>query len=66
MLEAGGKDPVQNRLDQLKGNMTRDRAILEKVAQMAGWDGRKVKDGTGYGVALHESFNTYVVQIAEV
>jgi isoquinoline 1-oxidoreductase beta subunit len=57
---------VQGRLDLLKGDMTRDRAMLEKVAQMAGWDGRKVKDGKGYGVALHESFNTYVAQIAVV
>ena len=33
---------------------------------MAGWDGQKVKNGKGYGVSLHESFNTYVAQIAEV
>jgi isoquinoline 1-oxidoreductase beta subunit len=57
---------VQGRLDLLKSDMTRDRAMLEKVARMAGWDGREVKDGTGYGVALHESFNTYFAQIAEV
>ncbi|MCF7698036.1 xanthine dehydrogenase family protein molybdopterin-binding subunit [Loktanella sp. M215] len=66
LLEAGGKDPVQGRLDLLKSDMTRDRAVLEKVAAMAGWDGQKVKGNKGYGVALHESFNTYVAQIAEV
>ena len=66
LLEAAGKDPVQGRLDLLKGEAGRDRAVLERVAQMAGWDGTKVKDGKGYGVALHESFGTYVAQIAEV
>ncbi|GAA4229164.1 isoquinoline 1-oxidoreductase beta subunit [Sagittula marina] len=66
VLEAQGKDPVQGRLDLLKSDMTRDRGVLEKVAEMAGWDGEKVKGDKGYGVALHESFSTYVAQIAEV
>ncbi|EDQ05041.1 Isoquinoline 1-oxidoreductase subunit beta [Sulfitobacter indolifex] len=66
LLEAGGKDPLQGRLDLLKGDMGRDRAVLEKVAEMADWDGTKVKGDKGYGVALHESFGTYVAQIAEV
>nr|WP_165351885.1 xanthine dehydrogenase family protein molybdopterin-binding subunit [Salipiger sp. IMCC34102] len=66
LLEMGGKDPVQGRLDLLRGDMGRDRAVLEKAAEMAGWDGTRVKDGKGYGVALHESFNTYVAQVVEV
>ncbi len=66
LLEAGGKDPVQGRLDLLKGDKGRDRAVLEKVAELAGWDGTRVKGDRGYGVALHESFNTYVAQIVEV
>ncbi len=66
LLEAGGKDPVQGRLDLIKDDMGRDRAVLERVAQMAGWDGQKVKGDKGYGVAVHESFGTYVAQIAEV
>ncbi|MFG6569053.1 MULTISPECIES: molybdopterin cofactor-binding domain-containing protein [Sulfitobacter] len=66
LLEAGGKNPLQGRLDLLKGDMGRDRAVLEKVAEMADWDGTKVKGDKGYGVALHESFGTYVAQIAEV
>ena len=66
LLEAGGKDPVQGRLDLLRGDAGRDRAVLERVAEMADWDGQRVKGDRGYGVALHESFNTYVAQIAEV
>ena len=65
-LEAAGKDPVQGRLDLLKDDAGRDRAVLEKVAKMAGWDGETVKGDKAYGVALHESFNSYTAQIAEV
>lgn len=66
VLEAQGKDPVQGRLDLLKSDKGRDRGVLEKVAEMAGWDGTKVKGDKAYGVAVHESFETYVAQIAEV
>ncbi|WP_185803130.1 xanthine dehydrogenase family protein molybdopterin-binding subunit [Pontivivens nitratireducens] len=66
LLEAAGKDPVQGRLDLLRADAGRDRAVLERVAAMAGWDGQRVKGDRGYGIALHESFNTYVAQIAEV
>ena len=66
LLEEGGKDPVQGRLDLIRDDAARDRGVLEKVAEMAGWDGNRVKDGKGYGVAVHESFETYVAEIAEV
>ena len=66
LLENAGKDPVQGRLDLLKSEAGRDRAVLERVAEMAGWDGERVKGDRAYGVALHESFNSYVAQIAEV
>ncbi|WP_135506454.1 xanthine dehydrogenase family protein molybdopterin-binding subunit [Roseovarius aestuariivivens] len=66
VLEAAGKDPVAGRLELLKDDAGRDRAVLEKVAEMAGWDGEPVKGGKAYGVALHESFRSYVAQIAEV
>ncbi|XDA97093.1 xanthine dehydrogenase family protein molybdopterin-binding subunit [Sulfitobacter sp. LCG007] len=67
LLEKAGKDPVEGRLELMTGdNAARDKRVLQKVAEMAGWDGQKVKDGRGYGVAVHESFNTYVAQIAEV
>ena len=66
LLEKAGKDAVQGRLDLLKNGADRDRAVLERVAKMAGWDGNRVKDGRAYGVALHESFSTYCAMIAEV
>jgi isoquinoline 1-oxidoreductase beta subunit len=65
VLGAGGRDAVQGRLDLIKGERPRDRAVLERVAEMAGWSG----PGTGdrrLGVALHRSFGSFVAQIAEV
>ncbi len=66
LLEKAGKDPVQGRLELMKSEAGRDRAVLEKVAEIAGWDGERVKGDRAYGVAVHESFSTYVAQIAEV
>ncbi|MEM7693440.1 MAG: xanthine dehydrogenase family protein molybdopterin-binding subunit [Pseudomonadota bacterium] len=66
LLAAGGKDPVQGRLDLLSDGAGRDRGVLQRVAEMANWQGPKGADGRAYGVALHESFNTYVAMIAEV
>lgn len=65
LLIAGGRDPVQGRLDLITEDRPRDRAVLERVAEMAQWSG----PGTGerrYGVALHRSFGSFVAQIAEV
>ena len=65
VLGMGGRDRIEGRLALLKGEAGRDRGVLERVADMAQWSG----PGTGarrMGVALHESFNTYVAMIAEV
>ncbi|PWJ21838.1 xanthine dehydrogenase family protein molybdopterin-binding subunit [Jannaschia seohaensis] len=65
VLETGGRDPVQGRLDMMRADRPRDRAVLERVAEMAGWSG----PGTGdrrYGVAMARSFGSYVAQVAEV
>ena len=65
LLEMGGQDRVEGRLALLKEEAGRDRAVLERVADMAQWSG----PGTGdrrYGVALHESFSSYVAMIAEM
>ncbi|SLN69900.1 Isoquinoline 1-oxidoreductase subunit beta [Roseivivax jejudonensis] len=66
LLERAGRDPVQGRLDLLRPEATRDRAVLERVAEMAGWTGARRRGDRALGVALHESFQTYAAQIAEV
>lgn len=65
LLERGGKDRVEGRLDLIKES-PRDAAVLRRVADMAGWSGPDAGNGRARGVALHESFNTYVAMIAEV
>jgi len=40
-------------------------AVVEKVAEMAGW-GRVVADGHGLGIAVHRSFLSTVATVAEV
>ena len=66
LLERGGKDRVQGRLDLLLQDRTRDRGVLERVAEIAGWQGPDAGNGLARGVALHKSFNSYVAMIADV
>ena len=65
VLEAMGKDPVAGRLDLLPAEATRERGVIEKVAEISGWAGRS-RDGKGYGMAYTKSFNTYVAEVVEV
>jgi isoquinoline 1-oxidoreductase beta subunit len=64
LLSAGKRDAVAGRL-ALLGKHPRHRAVLSAVAEMANWGG-KVPEGRARGVAVHESFGSYVAQIAEV
>ena len=64
-----GKDPVALRLELLAAH-PRHSAVLKLAADKAGW-GSPLKPGKagerrGRGVAVHESFNSYVAQVAEV
>ncbi|MDB6180718.1 xanthine dehydrogenase family protein molybdopterin-binding subunit [Paracoccus fistulariae] len=65
VLEAAGKDPVQGRLDLLPESETRVRGVIEKVAEISGWNGT-TRDGKGYGVAYVKSFGTHVAQVVEL
>jgi isoquinoline 1-oxidoreductase beta subunit len=61
---AAGKDPVEYRRALLKGH-ARHLSVLNLVAEKAGW-GTPVAQGRARGVAVHESFGSYVAQVAEV
>lgn len=65
LLRIAGRDPMQARLDMLGIEFVRERAVLERVAEIANWGG-PVPEGRARGVALHKSFNSYVAQVAEV
>jgi isoquinoline 1-oxidoreductase subunit beta len=64
VAEAAGKDPVALRLGLLKDH-PRHAGVLRLAAEKAGWD-RPAPSGRFRGVAVAESFGTYVAQIAEV
>ena len=58
------RDPVELRRALLK-NQPRHLSVLNLAAEKAGWSQPLAKH-RGRGIAVHESFNTYVAQVAEV
>jgi len=65
LLVAAGKDPVAGRLEMM-AEKPRAAGVLRAVAKLAGWQGPKAGKGRARGVAVVESFNSHVAQIAEV
>ncbi|OYW56199.1 MAG: twin-arginine translocation pathway signal protein [Hyphomicrobium sp. 32-62-53] len=59
-----GKDPVAFRLAMLEKH-PRHAAVLKLAAEKAGW-GSPLPDGVARGVAVHESFKSFVAEVAEV
>jgi len=56
-------DPFELRRSLL-GQHPRHKAVLELAAQKAGWGSPKA--GVSRGIAVHESFNTFVAQVVEI
>ena len=64
LAHAAGKDPLEYRRRLLK-NHPRHLGVLNLAAEKAGW-GTPPPAGRFRGLAVHESFNSYVAEVAEV
>lgn len=66
LLQAAGQDPLQGRLSLMGDRHPRASAVLRAVGEMAKWTGPGPVNGRARGVAVVESFSSFVAQIAEV
>ncbi|MDJ0907938.1 MAG: xanthine dehydrogenase family protein molybdopterin-binding subunit [Woeseiaceae bacterium] len=64
LAEAGGQDPFELRR-ALLADKPRHLAVLELAAEKAGW-GEDLGPGRGRGIAVHESFGSFVAEVVDV
>jgi isoquinoline 1-oxidoreductase subunit beta len=63
LAKAAGRDPFEYRRDLLPDG-SRERNVLETAADRAGWHD-PLPEGHGRGIALHESYGTWVAEVVE-
>lgn len=64
LAKLAGKDPYQYRRSLLE-NHPRHKRVLETVAEKSGW-GKPLPAGRARGIAVHESFGSFIAYVAEV
>lgn len=65
VAHVSGQDPVAFRLALLGDKHPRHAGVLKLAAEKAGW-GTPPPEGVSRGVAVHESFKSFVAEVAEV
>jgi len=64
VAHSAGKDPYEFRCILLRKH-PRHLGVLKLAAEKSGW-GKALPKGRGRGIAVHESFGSFVAQVAEV
>jgi len=64
LAAAAGRDPVEYRR-KLLGRHPRHLGVLNLAAEKSGW-GSPLPSGRARGIAVHESFGSFLAQVAEV
>jgi isoquinoline 1-oxidoreductase beta subunit len=64
LAAAAGRDPVEFRTSLLRDH-PRHLGVLKLAAEKANW-GSELPEGRARGIAVHESFSSFVAQVAEV
>jgi isoquinoline 1-oxidoreductase beta subunit len=65
LAHAAGRDPLELRRELLPAD-SRERRVLELAVEKSGYGKIKLEAGHAHGLAVHESFGSYVAQVAEV
>jgi isoquinoline 1-oxidoreductase beta subunit len=65
LAHAAGRDPLELRRELLPPE-SRERRVLDLAIEKSGYGTKKLAPGHAHGIAVHESFGSYVAQVAEV
>lgn len=65
LAHAAGRDPLDLRRELLPAD-SRERRVLDLAVERSGYGRIKLPEGHAHGLAVHQSFGSYVAHVAEV